>query len=148
MFKSRSELVSELVGAGLGRYAERIGERAQPCLHFADSATTGEPSPGATKLGGSPELSEGMSWPYRPALPHVDAFRAWIRDVRLADCWGTPQPLTFLCTSRSGERGRRLPWPMAAPVAWATVLFLGVGVRMLRSRCRQCPRHLGLYRGR
>jgi hypothetical protein len=95
MFKSRSELVSELIDAGLGRYADQIGESAQPCLHFVDSATTSEPSPGATKLGGSPDLPEGMSWPYRPALPHVDAFWAWIRDDRLADCWGTPQALTF-----------------------------------------------------
>jgi len=114
MFKSRSELISELVDAGLGRHAERIGEWAQPCLHFVDSATTGQPSPGATKLGGSPELPEGMRWPYRPALPHVDAFRAWMRDDRLADCWGTPQPLTFfaqvdLVGAAAAYPG---PWPL------------------------------------
>jgi hypothetical protein len=114
MFKSRSELVSELAGTGLGGYAERIGEWARPCLYFVDGATTGEPSPGATKLGGSPEVPEGISWPYRPALPHVDAFRAWIGDDRLADCWGTPQPLTFfaqvdLASAAAAYPG---PWPL------------------------------------
>jgi hypothetical protein len=114
MFKSRSELASELVDAGLGRYADQIGEWAQPCLHFVDSAATGEPRTGATKLGGSPELPEGMSWAYRPALPHADAFRAWIRDDRLADCWGTPQPLTFFAqVDLSGAAAAYTgPWPL------------------------------------
>ena len=96
VFETQSELIRELIAAGLDGYADQLGELARPCLHFAAaSSRSGEAGSGAVRFGGRPELPEGMSWPYRPALPHAEAFRAWLRDDQLALVWGTPRPLTF-----------------------------------------------------
>jgi hypothetical protein len=47
MFKSRSEPISELIGTGLARYAEQIGDLALGCLHFVEISTApGELNPG------------------------------------------------------------------------------------------------------
>jgi hypothetical protein len=113
MFGSKEELISDLAAAGLGRYAGRIGELAQPCLCCAP-LTGLERAGGGIRLGGFPEVPVGMSWPYRPALPHVSEFRAWLKDDKLAEVWGTPRPLTLIAQIDLAQAGAAFAglWPL------------------------------------
>jgi hypothetical protein len=115
MFESKEELVSDLAGAGLGSYAERIGDLAQPCLHFAPLAGLEEADKSAVRLGGFPELKPGIEWPRRPALPHADEFRAWLKRDGLAKVWATPRPLTLIARIRLAEAAACYPGPWPLP---------------------------------
>ena len=124
MFETQSELIRELIAAGLDGYADQLGELARPCLHFAAaSSRSGEAGSGAVRFGGRPELPEGMSWPYRPALPHAEAFRAWLRDDQLAFVWGTPRPLTFFAQVDLARAAAVYPDPWPLPSSGRLYFF-------------------------
>ncbi len=114
MFESKEELISDLTVAGLGGYAEQIGELAEPCLYFAPLAGPGKTSGNVVRLGGFPEVPPGAGWPCRPALPHVSEFRAWLKDDKLAEVWGTPRPLTLIAQIDLEQAAAAFagPWPL------------------------------------
>lgn len=62
--EERAELMRALVGAGLGARAEEIAVFAEPCVRLATrEADADSIPPGATKIGGLPDLPSGTAWP-------------------------------------------------------------------------------------
>src|SRR5438876_3632640 len=67
--------------AGLARLKKDIGHLARPSIRLTamqvDEATL---QPGASKLGGLPDLPEGVAWPEKQGQP-----QSFIAQIRLAD---------------------------------------------------------------
>jgi hypothetical protein len=114
MFESKEELISDLAAAGLGAYAEQIGELVQPCLYFAPLTGPEKNGGSAVRLGGFPEVPAGAGWPCRQALPHASEFRAWLKEDGLAEVWGTPRPLTLIAQIDLAQAMAAFvgPWPL------------------------------------
>ncbi len=59
---NRSELTKAVHAAGLGKYAGRIAEVAADCIRVIPHSTS-HMTVGASRLGGLPDLEEGLDWP-------------------------------------------------------------------------------------
>lgn len=72
MFTNRDELEESLRDAGIdSKEAIILAQQARPAVLLKPQNVKDEDSvpPGVTKIGGRPDLPEGVDWPWRPAYP-------------------------------------------------------------------------------
>lgn len=64
--------------------------RARPTIYIlVEPRADSEFAPGATKFGGLPDLSDGRTWPVRPAYPEGFSTTVFCGQIRLSDLRGT-----------------------------------------------------------
>lgn len=68
--ESRETLAARLAEAGVGRHAVQLATLAQPCIHLRSAAAEDEAlPPGASRIGGAPDLPAGTAWPAWKGAP-------------------------------------------------------------------------------
>lgn len=92
MFTSRDEIEESLVEAGVNPKEARIlAQQARPATrHIPHPVDNEESIPvGMTKIGGRPDLPEGVEWPWRSAYPEKASCMASFREraTRTVDDW-------------------------------------------------------------
>lgn len=85
-FRNLDDLKASLGRAGLSTYADAIARSARPTILFLRvQAPDDALPPGASKLGGLPDLPDGFDWPTRGPYPdagrRADAVMAFARDA-------------------------------------------------------------------
>src|ERR1043166_8909001 len=78
----QSDVGDALRRAGLSKYADQIQSLAKPCIRFSATRVAQESdlSPGASKLGGLPDVPSGFEWPM-----YQDKPLAFVAQLRLSD---------------------------------------------------------------
>lgn len=71
MFRTREQIESSLVAAGVSKaLASVLASKARPCVWLQTERAAESAIPlGATKIGGEPDLPDGMPWPERDPYP-------------------------------------------------------------------------------
>ncbi|EFB1501318.1 DUF1963 domain-containing protein [Escherichia albertii] len=98
MFTSKTQIARSLIDAGVKpEEARTIAEHARSAVQLIPQHVKNEESVplGVTKIGGKPDLPQGMEWPWRPAYPEDANCMAGFREraTRTVDewHWGTPE---------------------------------------------------------
>ncbi|MFD1332788.1 DUF1963 domain-containing protein [Methylopila musalis] len=72
-FRTEDDLRRSLAAGGLSGPADAIVASARPVLLFLRRQTPDDPlPPGASKMGGFPDLPKGFDWPERPPYPDAE----------------------------------------------------------------------------
>jgi uncharacterized protein YwqG len=96
VFTSEDQIAAALIEAGVkSEDARRIAKEARPCvwLETRSAGDEAEIPAGATKIGGRPDLPDGVEWPVRPAYTNesrVARYRRELEDPKKFWSWASP----------------------------------------------------------
>lgn len=122
--RTRDELRASLSDEELpAEIVERLAAQALPAL-LLTTVALGEnsPLPGASRLGGTPDLPPGMGWPMRPPYPdaerraagHRKDARRLLEDSRKPRSWMTPEQGVMFSQKRMAKAdATERPFPLA-----------------------------------
>lgn len=102
MFTSKTQIERSLIDAGVKpEEARTIAEHASPAVQLHPQHVENEENVplGVTKIGGKPDLPQGLEWPWRPAYPEDANCMASFREraARTVDDWGTSEYRMEIC---------------------------------------------------
>lgn len=104
MLTNKIEIKESLLKAGVSpQDAEMLAQQARPAVSLIPQAVKDEDSVplGATKIGGRPDLPEGIEWPWRNAYPEnancMDKIRREAKKTVDEWRWGTPEQRVEYC---------------------------------------------------
>jgi len=86
---ARDKLKEDIEQRGLSRVSEDLAEMAQPSIRLkATRVTEDKITTGSSKLGGTPDLPEGMAWPECNGVPMALLAQVNLKEVALYDLDG------------------------------------------------------------
>jgi uncharacterized protein YwqG len=134
MFTSEDQIAAALIAAGVPKTdAQQIANEAKPGIWLETKSASSEAgiAPGATKIGGWPDLPAGVDWPVRPPYPNAARtarYRKKIADPMKYWSWATPaQREEFMrdCVRRVEIAENPFPLPFVAQINFAEVWLAG-----------------------